>query len=82
MGAEVAENIKANDLVDPSYDASCPPVLDFPPDAEVARHGALEALEALEALDELRDHLLGPVGALIDHFIGVSHSHCGCLLCT
>lgn len=63
---KVAEAIEKNDITEPSYDTTCPPVLDLPSEADNARHSALESL------DELRDHLLGPVGALLDDFIGVS----------
>lgn len=43
---------------EPSFEASYPPVLDLPPEADAARKAALEAL------DELRDHLLGPLGMI------------------
>ncbi|ORY09830.1 S-adenosyl-L-methionine-dependent methyltransferase [Clohesyomyces aquaticus] len=50
--------IRENNLPDPSFDASYPPVFDLPLDVDVARKAALEAL------DELRSHLLGPLGTI------------------
>lgn len=49
-----------NNLPDPSFDASYRPVLDLPPKVDATRKAALEAL------DELRDHLLGPTGAIFE----------------
>ena len=57
---DVDSYIRENNLPDPSFDESYQPVLDLPPNVDAARKAALEAL------DELRDHLLGPTGAIYE----------------
>lgn len=56
--AKVDAYIKSSGLPEPSFEASCPPILDLSPEADAARNAALEAL------DELRDHLLSPLGMI------------------
>jgi hypothetical protein len=64
--AKVDACIKEKNLPEPSFDASCPPVLNLPSEVDDARN------KALEALDELRDHLLGPVGVVMSSVMNVS----------
>jgi hypothetical protein len=63
--AKVDRFIESNGLPEPSFEASCPPTLALSPEADVARN------TALEALDELRQHLLGPVRAVVDEVMQV-----------
>lgn len=66
--ATVDAYIEEKGLPEPSYDETCPPVIEYPPDVDEARR------TALEALDELRDHLMGPLGTLNNLVQGVSLS--------
>ncbi|KAF2474448.1 S-adenosyl-L-methionine-dependent methyltransferase [Lindgomyces ingoldianus] len=73
--AEVDAYLLANNIVSPSLDASCPPVLDLPPEVSAKRDAALEAM------DELQQLLRGPVGTIYtqvtDHTSLVSlHAAC------
>lgn len=63
--AKVDQCIVSGGLPEPSFEASCPPILALTPEADVARN------TALEALDELRQHLLGPVRAVVDEVMQV-----------
>jgi hypothetical protein len=63
--AQVDGFIESNGLPEPSFEASCPPILALSPEADIARK------RALEALDELRQHLLGPVHAVLDEMMQV-----------
>lgn len=59
--------IAESGLPAPSFDASNPPALPFPPPVEAAKDAALEAMDELEAL------LLGPLGKITkDLTYGVS----------
>jgi len=57
---DVDRYIHENNLPDPSFDSSYPPVLQLPPNVDASRDAALEAL------DELRNHLLGPLGSIVE----------------
>ena len=59
--AEVDAYIEVNGLPEPSFNSSYPPILQLSPEADAARNAALEALE------ELRAHLSGPIGMVMDH---------------
>lgn len=59
--AEVDAYIEVNGLPEPSFNSSYPPILQLSPEADAAR------IAALEALDELRAHLRGPMGMVMDH---------------
>ncbi|KAF2993168.1 hypothetical protein E8E13_000504 [Curvularia kusanoi] len=59
--AQVDAYIQANGLPEPSFDPSYPPILRLSPEIDAARNAALEAI------DELRAHLLGPLGLVMEH---------------
>ena len=65
---DVDSYIHENNLPDPSFDASYSPVLQLPPKVDASRKAALEAL------DELRDHLLGPMGSIVEAVTSVRFS--------
>ena len=65
---KIDDYIALSDIPSPSFQATCPPTLKLPQDVDAARQAALEAL------DELRDHLLGPVGAVTEMALYVSRS--------
>lgn len=74
--AEVDAYIQASGLPEPSFDPSYPPILRLSPEVDAARNAALEAI------DELRAHLLGPLGLIMEHIgeVNPSISHLRCLI--
>ncbi|KAK1757793.1 S-adenosyl-L-methionine-dependent methyltransferase [Echria macrotheca] len=60
------DHLRANGVPSPSFNDTCPPALDLPPDIAAARQ------TAIAATDELLDLLLGPIDKMFLEFIKIT----------